>query len=110
MLPDGSAFALLSSPLPENHWLYGATTPPPMPLRKGTSDSRRQAFNEMVRDAARYAVKAATMNGKEDDLDPDALVQNMIVGLLGYHTPDGLSMDAWDNPKTVPEPYPGSPT
>ncbi len=31
----------------------------------------------------------ATMKGKEQDFDPDALIQNLIVGMLGYHTPTG---------------------
>ena len=47
------------------------------------------------------------MCGKEDDFDPDALVQNMITGLLGYHTPSGLSEmgDDWANPSPIPATY-----
>jgi hypothetical protein len=37
-----------------------------------------------------------TRCGKETDFDPDALVQCMIVGMLGYHTPDGIGSE--DNP------------
>src|SRR5688572_12551480 len=98
-LPDGSAFMVASFPLPTDHWLYadGYNTPP-MPLRLGTDDPRRQAFNEAVRAAARYAIRASTMNGKEADFDPDAMVQNMVVGLLGYHTADGLGGEAWMDP------------
>jgi hypothetical protein len=55
----------------------------------GTDDSRRKMFEKGVRAAARFAVRAATSNGAINDFDPDALVQNMIVGLLGYYTPDG---------------------
>lgn len=100
-LPDGSGFAVMSMPLPDDHWIYEdkeGFSVPPMPMRMGTSDPRRQKRNEQVKAAARYAVKAATMDGKEMDFDPDALVQNMVVGLLGYHTPDGLSSDEWANP------------
>ena len=61
----------------------------------------------MIREAARYAVKGATMNGEAMDFDPDAMVQNFIVGMLGYHTPDALSDDEWANPQIVPPPYPG---
>ncbi len=78
-----------------------------MPMRMGTDDPRRKQFEGMVRQAAKHAVRAATMNGKETDFDPDALVQNMIVGLLGYFTPDGLDgSDDWANPKPVPPLFP----
>lgn len=106
VLPDGHGVATASFPLPKDHWLYaddGSFDAPPMPMRMGTDDPRRQAYNDMVRAAARYAVRAATMKGKDNDFDPDALVQNMIVGMLGYHTPDGLcGMDDWANPSPVP--------
>jgi len=94
-LPDGSGFFVGSLPLPKDHWLYqkdaeGFTPPPPMPMLVGTDDPRREALAEMIRQAARYAVKASTANGEASDFDPDALVQNMIIGLIGYWTPDGL--------------------
>jgi hypothetical protein len=102
-LPDGSGFAVMSMPLPKDHWL---TKPgwnvPPMPLRCGTDHPLRQVRNELVREAARYAIRASTMNGKENDFDPDAMVQNFVVAMLGYHTPDGLSSDAEANPYPVP--------
>ena len=109
VLPDGHGVATASFPLRKDHWLYaddGNFDAPPMPMRMGTDDPRRQQFNEWVRAAARYAVRAATMKGKEDDFDPDALVQNMVVGLLGYHTSDGLTDDTWANPSPVPEAFP----
>ena len=103
ILPDGSAFSVLSMPLPADHWLTAKhDNVPPMPLRIGTEDARRRVLNDMVREAARYAVRTATMNGKDDDFDPEALCQNMIVGLLGYHTPDGLCGESWADPETVP--------
>lgn len=91
VLPDGSGFACASFPLPEDHWIYQDTGEPPAGMLTGTDDPRRVELNEIVREAAEYAVRGATMNGKEMDFDPDALVQNMVVGLLGYHTPDGTS-------------------
>jgi hypothetical protein len=98
-LPDGSGFAVMSMPLPSHHWLTqpGHNTPP-MPFRKGTDDPTRQQWADAIREAGRYAVRCATMNGTEDDFDPDALVQNLVVGMLGYFTPDGFSSDLWANP------------
>lgn len=109
LLPDGSAFATMSFPLPADHWLYttdaeGFTPPPLMPLRM-LAGPRKKDMIEKVRAAARYAVKASTRNGRDEDFDPDALVQNMIVGLLGYHTEDGLSGETWGNPAPMPEPF-----
>lgn len=102
VLPDGSAFAVMSLPLPADHWL---TQPgddvPPMPWRMGTSAQRDQLVADITR-AARYAVRASTQNGAEDDFDPDAMVRNMVVGLLGYFTSDGLSSDPQFNPPMVP--------
>lgn len=108
-LPDGSGFAVMSMPLPKTHWIYrpeGSAYPtPPMPFRMGANDPRRQAFNESARAVAEYAVKSATMNGEAMDFDPDAMVQNFVVGMLGYHTADGLSSDDWANPAPVPPLY-----
>ena len=102
VLPDGSGFATASFPLPQNHWsIQPGLNVPPMSFRMIECPQRRE-MAEKVRAAIRYAYRAATMNGKETDLDPDALVQNAIVGLLGYHTADGLSSDAWANPSPVP--------
>lgn len=111
-LSDGSGFMTASFPLPLGHWIYqsdkdGFAPPPPMPFRMGGDDERRQKFNDMVRSAARYAIQVSTMRGQEMDFDPDAMVQNFVVGMLGYHTADGLSGESWGNPNPVPEPYPG---
>lgn len=98
-MPDGSGAAMMSMPLSTGHWLLQpGYNVPPMGFRKGTDDPERQAWAEKIRAAGRYAVRCATMNGTEDDFDPDALVQNLVVGMLGYFTPDGLSSDAWANP------------
>lgn len=90
-LPDGSGFATISLPLPSNHWL---TRPgfnePPMPFRCGLGDTRTRMAQDIT-EAARYAIRASTMNGQENDFDPDAMIQNMIVGMLGYWTIDGFS-------------------
>lgn len=117
-LPDGSGFMTASFPLPENHWLYrkGANVPP-MPLRAGegalgiefvvierTGEIRREVFSrsklrEVIREAGRYAMRCATNNGVIEDSDPDAFVQNLLVGLLGYNgSDDALSPEHWQNP------------
>jgi hypothetical protein len=99
--------------------------PPPMVFRLGTDDQasllvqrennpepfkcdppvrmRREDFAEKIRIAGRYAIRAATLKGKEMDFDPDALIQNLVVGMLGYWTTTGLSsMDEWANPEASP--------
>jgi len=117
LLPDGSGFATMSMPLPANHWLHApGDNVPPMPFRMGQGEhativtfpnrgypdrSRRmtrQEFAEHIRAAARYALRASTMNGREPDYDPDAVLQNLVVGLLGYWTATGLSNDPEANP------------
>lgn len=110
--PNGDGFALVSMPLPSNHWIFGDPSaenrngdfvfePPPMPLRMGTNNPLRNKMIKAIVAAGRYAVRASTMHGKEMDFDPDALVQNIVVGMLGYHTEDGLSDDDWANPKKL---------
>lgn len=86
---DGPAFALASMPLPKDHWIYEPTGEPPMPFRVGLGPDRGRRA-EQIREAVKYAVRAATMNGTARS-DPAALMQNMIVGLLGYWTEDGRS-------------------
>lgn len=102
-LPDGSGFMTASFPLPKDHWLTAdGYNVPPMPFRCGTDNPRHRELCEAIRAAGRYAVRASTMNGREIDFDPDAMLQNFIVGLLGYHTADGTSSDAIFNPEPLP--------
>jgi len=106
VLPDGHGFATASFPLPKDHWIYGDGAefcgPPPMSFRMGTSDPRREAFAQAIREAGKYAVKASTMQGRDMDFDPDAMLQNLVVGMLGYWTKDALSNDEWANPDPIP--------
>lgn len=87
ILPDGSAVAVVSLPLPKTHWLYaprqympGAEEPVelPSPCLERTAENYERA-----KLAIRYAIRGATMCGKEMDFDPDALVQNALYALLG---------------------------
>ena len=88
-LPDGSAFAIASFPLPKDHWLYapreyatGAGEPLELPAPILTHGQR-----EAVVAAIRYAVRGATMCGREQDFDPDAMVQNAVYALCGPYAP-----------------------
>ena len=89
ILPDGSSFFTASYPLPADHWLYAPRPEgwdnkrdcsPDMPPAILTHELRPQVIA-----AVRYAIRAATRNGKEQDFDPDALVQNAVVALCGYY-------------------------
>lgn len=85
VLPDGSAFGVVSFPLSKDHWLYadrayedGADQPKELPAPILNHGSR-----ETVVAAGRYAVRGATNCGKGPDFDPDALVQNIVYALCG---------------------------
>lgn len=90
VLPDGSAFAVMSYSLPEDHWLYterqyndGADEP----VELGKPILTHEMDNAVV-SALRYAIRGASNCGKEIDFDPDALVQNAVYALCGpYITP-----------------------
>jgi hypothetical protein len=83
VLPDGSAFMTGSFPLPQDHWLYQENTDPPISLGQASGADRLELADK-IRAAGRYAIRGATMSGKITDFDPDALLQNLIVGLIGY--------------------------
>ena len=68
-----------------------------LPVAKGVTMTK-QSFADAIREAGKYAVRCATLNGKDMDFDPDALLQNLVTGFLGYHTENGLSDDEWANP------------
>lgn len=72
-----------------------------LPVALGVTMTK-EGFEQQIRAAGRYAVRSATMKGTEVDFDPDALLQNLVTGFLGYHTADGLSSDEWANPKVKP--------
>ena len=88
VLPDGSAFSILSLPLPADHWLYREreyatpkseeTVDLPPPFVPRTVENL-----ELIRLAAKWAIRAATNCGKINDFDPDALVQNFVYATLG---------------------------
>jgi len=85
---DGSAFGVMSFPLPDDHWLYA-----PNEYRDGEYEPidlpkpiLTHALRDVVVAAMRYAVRGATMMGQDTDFDPDALVQNAVYALCGPFT------------------------
>ena len=111
-LPDGSGFATMSFALREDHWLYERTPEGYAPLPKyhmlaPKQSLAREYLEPLVMDAVRYGVKCATLDGREDDFDPDALVGQARNGLFGLHTETGLSTDVSDRALFDP-PNPGS--
>lgn len=92
-LPDGSSFMTTSLSLPEDHWLYQTdeslnVPPPPIRLFEDTNDNEhtpleRKDARLRITKAVQWALKAATMNGTEQNYDPDAVVQNTVYALLG---------------------------
>lgn len=110
ILPDGSAFGVMSFPLPSDHWLYA-----PNEYRDGEYepiDLPKPILTHALRDAVvaavRYAVRGATMRGQEMDFDPDALVQNAVYALCGpYTTPPAAALkpltneQIWNNDKIM---------
>lgn len=95
-----------SFPLPKDHWVFDSAGDglgePPMPMRMGVIAPLRPIFEKAVRQAAQYAVRCATKCGTDTDIDPDAFVQAMCVGLFGYFTNDGTAGDVLVDPTTVP--------
>lgn len=88
-LPDGSGFAVASLPLPHDHWLYEGRSAEWDSERDTSADTPHPILTHAHRDAVvaavRYAVRGATMCGKEADFDPDALVLNAVYALCGPH-------------------------
>ena len=86
-LPDGSGFCVLSLPLPQDHWLYAPSCVEWDDKRDTSADTPHPILDNSQRNAViaavRYALRGATMNGKELDFDPDALVLNAAYALCG---------------------------
>lgn len=87
ILPDGSAFMTGSLPLPKDHWLYAPQCEEWDSKRETSADTPLPILDNGQREAViaalRYAIRAATMNGKEPDFDPDALALNAAYALCG---------------------------
>lgn len=107
---DGSGFATMSIPLPEDHWLYetdeqGFTPNPTYELLLGGGRARRY-FEDLLQPGIRNGIKAATRCGRDDDFDPDAMARNIVIGHFGVYTADGLS--GGDDAHLFDPPNPGT--
>ena len=91
-LTDQDGMFVASWPLPKDHWLYTESdNEPPMGMLMGTNDPQRAELQKHVVAAVRYAYKVNTRNGTDLDLDPDSLVNDVVIGLMGWYTPDGTN-------------------
>ena len=82
-LLDGSGFAVGSFPLPKTHWLYAEDElVPPTPIVESYG-ANAAWWRARIVEASRYAVRSATGRGTIVDFDPDALVQAMLLALVG---------------------------
>lgn len=98
VLPDDSAFFTTETPLPKDHWLYSEAGTPPMLLGRGVDDPEiRAELQEAVRQGVQYSLKVSGLDGSES-VDPDAIVQNAIIGIVGYFTPDGTNTTSYLKP------------
>lgn len=80
----------ISIPYPADHWSKAPRTDePPMLLCMGANDPRRAQIEEAIKHATRYALKTAEHHGMRGDFDWDAVVQNVIIGTVGYYTETG---------------------
>ena len=95
--PDGeSGFATMSWPLPATHWLYERTedgfTPDADPrMLIGADHASARFLFDHIRPAIQYALRCATRSGRDDDFDPDCVLQQARIGMFGYFTSDGTS-------------------
>lgn len=73
--------------MPKDHWLYAPSCEQWDDSRDTSADTPIPILDNSqriaVEAAIRYAIRGATMNGKEPDFDPDALVQNAAYALCG---------------------------
>src|ERR1700752_28992 len=86
-LPDGSGFFIGSFQLPKDHW---SKLPRPDGWDQKRDCSIDQPYpilgpehREAVKAAVRWGYRGASMLGTVEDIDPDALVMNILIALCG---------------------------
>jgi len=82
--PDGHTAMVVSFPLRKTHWIFQDSGEPPKPLDMASTEER-MFLESKFKDVVKYAVKCSTMSGKYMDFDPDAMIQNFMVGMFGYY-------------------------
>lgn len=80
-LPDDSAFFTAQQPLPKDHWLYQDEVACSLFIE--VTPEEHADWHKQLLPIFRNAIRGATNFGREMDFDPDALVQNLMVGTLG---------------------------
>lgn len=99
-LPDFLDPSVLGGLDPVEDWLaWPGVDVPPMHLRMGIDDPRRERLSVAITAATVYALRTVTNNGEVMDFDPDELVMRVQVGLFGYFSADGLAFSEHDNPE-----------
>lgn len=70
--------------LADDHWL---TQPGdnvlPAPVLKATTDKKRGELVTAIREAGMYALRTVSESGRVAAFDPDALLQNLVLALMG---------------------------
>jgi hypothetical protein len=70
--------------LADDHWLtQPGDNVPPAPVLKATSDKKRAELVTAIREAGMFALRTVSENGRVAAFDPDALLQNLALALLG---------------------------
>jgi len=88
-LPDESGMMIGELDLPEDHWLFDEPGSPPMGSKLGTDSAVYHERTSKLIAAGKYAIRASILDTSEVGFDPDAFIQNLVVGLHGYATPSG---------------------
>lgn len=79
LIPEGDKLTLNSY-----HWLYlPGEDIPPIPFKMAYTHPWRKHVIAGIKKSAKYALRAATDNGRINDFDPDAVVQLMVKGMIG---------------------------
>ena len=70
--------------LADDHWLtQPGDNVPPAPVLKATSDKKRAELVTAIREAGMFALRTVSENGRTATFDPDALLQNLVLALVG---------------------------
>jgi hypothetical protein len=70
--------------LADDHWLtQPGDNVPPAPVLKAASDKKRAELVTAIREAGMFALRTVSENGRVAAFDPDALLQNLALALMG---------------------------